>query len=116
MACAEAAAELDYPALFAAFAGELDPDDVRVEIDGSSAEASLPSGLTFSLDENKSGEWKVDGLRLPGGDAERPAPRAPRDRNGSTRPDALSGGNVPSGGGAQLPSPQVRQTPQLPQR
>jgi ketosteroid isomerase-like protein len=102
-ACAEAASQFDWAELWAAWASQIDLDDVQVDIDGRAAKVSLVGGASFSLDKQKSGEWKIDGLKLPGGG------NAP---SGGSVP---SGGNVPSGGGGDLPSPHVPRSPQIPQ-
>jgi hypothetical protein len=75
-ACAEAASQFDWAELWAGWASQIDLDDVQVTIDGSEAKASLEGGASFSLDRQRSGEWKVDGWELPGGGGGRSAPQA----------------------------------------
>jgi hypothetical protein len=99
-ACAEAAAHFDW----AAWARQIDLDDVQVNVDGAQASVSLTGGAAFSLDRQRSGEWKIDGVNPPA-----PARSAPQ-----------GGGGLPSGGSVPTPQapqrPQPPELPQLPQR
>jgi hypothetical protein len=103
-ACAEAASHADWSELWAAWARQIDVEDVQIDIDGAGAQVSLVGGGSFSLDRQRSGEWKVDGVR---------PPTAEGQPSGGGVP---SGGNLPSGGGADLPSPQIPKGQQVPQR
>jgi hypothetical protein len=108
-ACAEAASQFDWAELWVAWASQVDLEDVEVDINGADAKVSLVGGGSFSLDRQKSGEWKMDGVRLPTGGSGGDAPQEPGG-GGAPR-----GGNVPSGGSGDLPNPQIPQSPQLPQ-
>ena len=117
-ACAEAASQFDWAELWADWASQIDLDDVQVKIDGAEAKVSLDGGASFSLDRQKSGEWKIDGVRLRGAGSGRSAPQGDGLPSGGNPPSGgnlPSGGNVPSGGGHERPSPQIPESPQLPQ-
>jgi ketosteroid isomerase-like protein len=102
-ACAKAASQFDWAELWAAWARQMDLEDVEIDVNGGGAKVSLVGGGSFSLDRLRSGEWKIDGVRLP---------TAVDQPSGGGVP---SGGNLPSGGGVDLPSPQIPQSPQVPQ-
>jgi hypothetical protein len=120
-ACAEATSQFDWAELWAAWAGQIDLEDIQVDIHGADAKVSLARGGSFSLDRQKSGEWKIDGLRLPTGASGGHGTEGPGGGgwpSGGSVPSggsAPTGGNLPSGGGGDLPSPQIPQSPQLPQ-
>ena len=126
-ACAEAASQFDWAEPWAAWASQIDLEDIEIDIHGADAKVSLAGGGSFSLDRQKSGQWKIDGVRLPtegsgGHGPEGPGgggwPNGGSVPSGGTGPSggsAPTGGNLPSGGGGDLPSPQIPQSPQLPQ-
>lgn len=126
-ACAEAASQFDWAELWAAWASQLNLEDIQVDIHGADAKVSLAGGGSFSLDRQKSGEWKIAGVRLPTGGSEgheREGPggggwptggSVPSGGTGPSGGSAPTGGNLPSGGGGDLPSPRIPQSPQLPQ-
>jgi hypothetical protein len=126
-ACAEAASQFDWAEPWAAWASQIDLEDIGIDILGADAKVSLAGGGSFSLDRQKSGQWKIDGVRLPtegsgGHGPEGPGgggwPNGGSVPSGGTGPSggsAPTGGNLPSGGGGDLPSPQIPQSPQLPQ-
>ena len=99
-ACAQAAEGSDWAELWAAWASQIDLEQLKVDVNGGQASVSVAGGASFSLDRQRSGEWKIDGFTPPGGGG----------RSVPTR----GGGSVPTGGGSvELPAPQ---RPQLPQR
>ncbi|HYJ22325.1 MAG TPA: hypothetical protein VEW07_09920 [Solirubrobacterales bacterium] len=114
-ACAEAASEFDWAELWAAWASQVGLEDVEVDIHGADAKVSLVGGGSFSLDRQKSGEWKIDGVRLPTGGSGGDAPQGPGGGGRPTGGDVPSGGSVPRGGSGDLPNPEIPQSPQLPQ-
>jgi hypothetical protein len=126
-ACAEATSQFDWAELWAAWASQIDLEDIEIAVHGADAKVSLAGGGSFSLDRQKSGQWKIDGVRLPSGGSGGRGPEGPRGGglpnggsvpSGGTGPSggsAPTGGNLPSGGGGDLPSPQIPQSPQLPQ-
>ena len=97
-ACVDAAEQFDWAELWAAWASQIDLDDVQVDINGGQADVSLTGGTSLSLDRQKSGEWKVDGVQ-----PSRQDPQAP------PTPPLPDNPQVPQ-------SPQPPQLPQLPQR
>jgi len=126
-ACAEAASQFEWAQLYAAWASQINLADIEVEVHGADAKVSLESGGSFSLDRQRSGEWKVDGVRLPTGGAGGDAPQgpggggwpnaggAPSGASGPSGGGAPRGETLPSGGSSDLPSPQIPQSPQVPQ-
>jgi hypothetical protein len=114
-ACAEAASQFDWAELWAAWASQVGLEDVEVDIHGADAKVSLVGGGSFSLDRQKSGEWKIDGVRLPTGGSGGDAPQGPGGGGWPTGGDVPSGGSVPRGGSGDLPNPEIPQSPQLPQ-
>jgi hypothetical protein len=99
-ACAQAAEGSDWAELRAAWASQIDLEQLKVDVNGGQASVSVAGGASFSLDRQRSGEWKIDGFTPPSGGG----------RSVPTR----GGGSVPTGGGSvELPAPQ---RPQLPQR
>lgn len=126
-ACAEAASQFDWAELWAAWASQIDLEDIEIDIHGADAKVSLAGGGSFSLDRQKSGQWKIAGVRLPNAGSGGHGPEGPGGGglpnggsvpSGGTGPSggsAPTGGNLPSGGGGDLPSPQIPQSPQLPQ-
>ena len=95
-ACAEAAEQLDWAELWAAWASEIDLDHVHVDINGGQANVSLKGGTSLSLDRQKSGEWEVDGVKP-----------SPRDPQVPPTPKAPQSHQVPQ-------SPQIPKAPRFP--
>jgi hypothetical protein len=114
-ACAEAASQFDWAELWAAWASQINLNDVEVDVHGADAKVSLVGGGSFSLDRQKSGEWKIDGVRLPTGGSGDDAPQGPGGGGWPSGGDASSGGNVATGASGDVPNPQAPQIPQLPQ-
>ena len=103
-ACAQAAEGSDW----AAWASQIDLEQLKVDVNGGQASVSVAGGASFSLDRQRSGEWKIDGFTPPSGGV-----RSVPTRGGGSVPTG-GGGSVPTGGGSvELPAPQ---RPQLPQR
>ena len=100
-ACAQAAEGSDWAELWAAWASQIDLEQLKVDVNGGQASVSVAGGTSFSLDRQRSGEWKIDGFTPPSGGG------VPSGGNSPI------GGNVAGGGSVELPAPQ---RPQLPQR
>jgi hypothetical protein len=57
-ACAEAASQFDWAEPWAAWASQIDLEDIGIDILGADAKVSLAGGGSFSLDRQKSGQWR----------------------------------------------------------